>query len=195
MKSSMRLSSSAENSAMSWKLATCRSGMTSRCVGACGLMSRMATKPSTAATWSPSRYSLQKRQSSGSADPLLRHRFAADADELADGRVDEPRRVVVAVPAAGAIDEDEVVAPDLRPPPRAARVVRELTQARASLPLDRRRDGVVVLGVGARPRRVREDVQFRHSGVARDAERAREGAFVLGGKAHDDVARQVELVL
>ena len=38
-----------------WNDGTCRSGRTSRCVSACGLMSRMATKPSVAATWSPSR--------------------------------------------------------------------------------------------------------------------------------------------
>src|SRR5579864_9048468 len=98
----------------------CRSGMTSRCVSACGLMSRMATKPSMAATCSPSRKSLQKRQSSGSEDPLLRDPRAADADQLADRCVDEPGRVVVAEAAAGAVDENDVVAADLRRPPPTA---------------------------------------------------------------------------
>ena len=73
--------------------------------GACrpsGRCRGSATKPSAARTWSPSRTSVQKRQSSGSADPLLGDRRAADAHELADRRVDEPRRVVVAVAAARA---------------------------------------------------------------------------------------------
>src|SRR5581483_3574830 len=137
MKSSMRLSSAAVNSAMWWKLSMCRSGMTSRCVGAWGLMSRMATKPSVAATWSPCRYSVQKRQSSGTANPILGHVDAADGDELAHRSVDEPRRVVVAVAAAGTVDEHDVVAAHLGVPPRAGCLVGQLAQARASFSLRR----------------------------------------------------------
>ena len=74
--------------AISRNVSMCRSGMTSRCVSACGLMSRIATKPSAARTWSPSRTSLQKRQSSGTAsDPLL-----GDAPRRARARARRPAR-------------------------------------------------------------------------------------------------------
>src|SRR5512133_1968993 len=116
----MRFASSGGNSQISRNVGTCRSGITSRCVSARGLMSFTATKPSPLRTWSPSRTSLQKRQSSGSEDPLLRHGSAAHAHELADRCVHEPRRVVVAVPAPGAVDEDDVFGADLRLPARAA---------------------------------------------------------------------------
>src|SRR4029079_14746257 len=117
----MRFASSAGNSEISRNDATCRSGSTSRCVSAFGAMSRIATKPSTACTWSPSRTSVQKRQSSGSANPLLRDLGAANAHELAHRRVDEPRRVVVAVAAAGPVDEHDVLAPALLAPAVEAR--------------------------------------------------------------------------
>src|SRR5215470_19066150 len=109
----MRCDSSDGNSEISRKLGTCRSGSTSRCVSAFGAMSRMATKPSPSCTWSPSRTSVQKRQSSGSPDPLLGDRGATNADEIADGAVDEPRRIVVAVAATGPVDEDDVLATEL----------------------------------------------------------------------------------
>src|SRR5829696_5216632 len=104
---------------MSRKVSTCRSGRTSRCVSACGLMSRTATNPSPFATWSPSRASRQKRQSArrlGSANALLGHGGAADADELTDPRIDGPRRVVGAVAAPRPIYEDDVLPADLRLP-------------------------------------------------------------------------------
>src|SRR3954471_15978336 len=85
--------------------------MTSTCTGACGLMSLIATKPSAASTWSPSRKSRQNRQSSrgGGKDPFLGHAGRADPDELSDRRVDEPGRVVVAVAATWAVDEHDVL--------------------------------------------------------------------------------------
>src|SRR6185436_20171953 len=98
---------------MSRKVSTWRSGRTSRCVSACGLMSRIATKPSVFATWSPSRASEQKRQSSGSEDPLLHDRRSANRDELADGRVDEPGHVVGTVAPTRAVDENDVLTSDL----------------------------------------------------------------------------------
>jgi hypothetical protein len=55
MKSSIAFVSWELNAEISLKLATWRSGMTSRWTGARGLMSRIATKPSVALTWSPSR--------------------------------------------------------------------------------------------------------------------------------------------
>src|SRR6266545_2488203 len=99
MKSSIALVSCELNAEMSLNVSTCHSGMTSRWTGARGWMSRMATKPSVALTWSPSRKSLQKRQSSasGSEDPLLDDGARADANEVADRRVHEPGRVVGAV--------------------------------------------------------------------------------------------------
>src|SRR5689334_9138406 len=127
----MRFDSSAGNSEISRKLETWRSGSTSRCVSALGAMSRMATNPSASWTWSPSRTSWQNRQSSGSADPLLGHLGAAHVHELADRRVDEPRRVVVAVAASRAVDEDDVLAAELPAPAGEARHLRRLAQGRA----------------------------------------------------------------
>src|SRR3954452_24142542 len=135
----MRFASSGGNSPTSRNVATCRSGSTSRCVSARGLMSWIATKPSPFATWSPSRTSLQKRQSSSSEDPLLRHRCAADAHELADGRIDQPGRVVVAVAAARPVDEHDVFRADLLAPPRETGLLRRRAQTRAALLLDRGR--------------------------------------------------------
>src|SRR5437763_9338487 len=163
----MRLDSSAVKSAISRKLGTCRSGMTSRCVSACGLMSRIATKPSVAAMWSPSRYNRQNKQSSGSEDPLLRDGGAANTYELTDRQRarDEPGRVVVPVAAPGAVDEDDVVAPDLRVPAGEARFVRRCPQACAPLLLHLRRHWIVLRGDRARARRVREDVDLRQPGL------------------------------
>ena len=117
---------------------TCRRGApgcTSTCTGACGLMSLIATNPSPRCTWSPSRTSVQKRQSSrcGGKDSLLGDRGGPNADELADRRVDEPRRVVVAVAAAGPVDEHDVVLPSfaLPAPLRRARARARAARRRA----------------------------------------------------------------
>src|SRR6476659_2275735 len=136
----MRLASSGENSPTSRKVSTCRSGITSRCVSAFGLMSRIATKPSAARTWSPSRATVQKRQSSGSEDPLLRGAACPDAHQLADLPAHEPGRVV-AVAAAGPVEEHDVLASDLRAPASEARRAGVLAQALAALSLDLGRDG------------------------------------------------------
>src|SRR5207244_12922853 len=120
---SIRSASAGSNSPISRTLGTWRSGSTSRCTSARGLMSLIPTKPSPSRTWSPSLYSRQKRQSSGSEDSLLGDRSRTDADELAHGRIDEPRRIVVAVAAAGAIDENDVVRAELRAPALDARLV------------------------------------------------------------------------
>src|SRR5690242_14960697 len=92
-------------------------------------MSAIATNPSAARTWSPWAASLQKRQSScgPGKDPLLRDALGTHRDELADGRVDEPRRVVVAVPAARPVDEHDVVG--LLAPARQAELVGQRAQA------------------------------------------------------------------
>src|SRR4051794_2033364 len=156
----MRLASSGGNSPISRNESTCRSGSTSRWVSACGLMSRIATNPSPALTWSPSRTSRQKRQSSRSEHALLGDGRAADADELADRGVHEPRRVVVAVAAAGAVDEHAVLGTDLLAPACEARLAGRRSQARAALALHARRDGVTRGRLGARPRRVGEDVHL-----------------------------------
>ena len=79
-------------------------------MSAFGAMSRIATKPSATGTWSPSRTSVQKRQRQAQ-DTLFGDGRPANGDELAHRRVDEPGRVVVAVAAAGTVDEDDVLAP------------------------------------------------------------------------------------
>src|SRR3954465_6711861 len=184
----MRLASSGGNSPVSRNESTCRSGSTSRWVSACGLMSRIATNPSPALTWSPSRTSRQKRQSSRSEHALLGDRRAADADELAHRRVHEPRRVVVAVAAAGTVDEHAVIGTDLLTPAREAGLVGHRPQARAALALHGRRDGVTRRRLGAGPRRVREDVHFGDPRVAHHVERSPEGGVVLGGEAGEPAA-------
>src|SRR3954447_6264343 len=167
----MRRASSSGNSPTSRKVATWRSGRTSRWTGACGLMSRIATKPSAALTWSPSRTSVQKRQSSrGSGkDPLRGDALRTHVHELADRRVDEPRRVVVAVAASRPVDEHDVLG--LARPAAEAQLVRERAQARAALLLHDGGDRVLGGGHGAGPRRVREDVHLRDSGALDRAER------------------------
>src|SRR5437016_288180 len=96
-------------------------------------MSRIATNPSPVRTWSPSPTRRQNRQSSGSDDPLLCDRSAADAYERADGSVDEPGRIVVAVAAPRPVDEHGVLASDLGLPAGAARGVRGRSQTAAAL--------------------------------------------------------------
>src|SRR5438034_9976179 len=118
----MRFVSSASKSEISRKVSTWRSGRTRTCTGALGLMSLIATKPSARCRCSPSRTSMQKRQSSGGGnDPVLGHRGGADAHELPDRCIDEPRRVVVPVASPGAVDEHDVV--HLAPPSSQAELV------------------------------------------------------------------------
>src|SRR2546423_8233887 len=162
----MRFASSGGSSATSRKLSTWRSGRTSRWVSAFGLMSRIATKPSVFATWSPSRTRRQKRQSSGSEDPLLRDVRATHPHERADRAGDAPRAIVVAVAAPGPVDEHGVLAADLRPPPRQAGGVGIGAQAGAPLLLHRGRHGVGGRGGRARAGRVREDVHLRDPSFA-----------------------------
>src|SRR5512133_4277086 len=193
MNSSIRFASSGSNSPISRKLGTCRSGITSRCTSARGLMSSIATKPSASRTWSPSLYSRQNRQSSGSEDPLLRDGPRADRDELADRRIDQPGRIVVAVAAAGAIDEHDVIRAELRAPALDARGVRDRAQPRPPVLLERRRNRVFGGGAGARTRRVGKDVHLRDPGRADEPDRAPKRRLVLGREADDHVRRQVEV--
>src|SRR5690348_11882326 len=106
-------------------------------------MSAIATNPSAARRWSPPATSLQNRQSSRGPgkDPLPGHAVRENVDELADRRIDEPRRVVVAVSAPGPVDEDHVVCLGL--PAREAELVRQRAQARAALLLLLRRNRIV----------------------------------------------------
>src|SRR3954452_3902641 len=114
----MCFASPAENSPISRKESMWCSGRIRRCTAAFGSMSLIATKPFVSATWSPSRTRLQKRQSSrcDGKDAFLGDSVRADPHELADGRVDEEGRIVVAVAAAGPIDEHEILAAELRMP-------------------------------------------------------------------------------
>src|SRR6187397_2588279 len=124
----MRFASSASNSEMSRNVSTCRSGRTRRWTGAFGLMSSIATNPSAALTCSPSRTSVQKRQSGCEAnDSLLRDVVGARPDELALRGFDEPRRVVVAVAPAWPVDEDGLLATELPGPAPSAGFGRENT--------------------------------------------------------------------
>src|SRR5581483_3320427 len=195
-KSSIRFASGSDSRPMSRNVSMCSSGITSRWTSAFGFASSIARSPSprltTVAGSSPA-WILQKTQSgSRGTDALLRHRRAADADELADGAVDEPRRVVVAVAATGPIDEDEVVGADLLPPAAQARLVRARAQPGAALPLHLPRHRVGRSGGGARARRVREDVHAGHPRPVDHPQRILERALVLRRKADDHVRRQVE---
>src|SRR5579862_1009866 len=127
MNSMIRFSSQAWNSPISRNDSTWRSGMMRMCVCAFGLMSLIATKPFVFATYVPSWTMSQKRQSSrcDGNDSLLGDRLGTDADERPDRRIDEERRVVVAVAAARPVDEYDVVAAELRAPAPLLELVRE----------------------------------------------------------------------
>src|SRR3954467_1738036 len=130
----MRLDSLASKASTSRKVSTWRSGSTSTCTGACGLMSWIATKPFALCTYAPSRAMLQKRQPSrcDGNDSLLRYAPPANANERAYGRVDGKRRVVVPVPAPGSIDEHDILLADLRAPAADLQLVAERPQPRAA---------------------------------------------------------------
>src|SRR3954452_10850781 len=99
----MRFASSAESDPIARKSSMCRSGITSRCTSAFGLMSSIAKNPSVLPTTVDGRLPStmrQKMQSGcGGNDALLADAGGADAHELAHRRVDEPGRVVGAVAA------------------------------------------------------------------------------------------------
>ena len=114
-----------------------------------------------------------RRRRQGSPPPQARRRGRAGARR--PGRVDEPRRVVVAVAAPRAVDEHAVRRPEPCDPQRREQLVREGAQPRAPLLLHGRRDRVGRGGRRSRPRRVREDVHLRDPGAPDDVERAREG--------------------
>src|SRR6476619_1717305 len=169
---------------MSRKVSMCCSGMTSRWTSAFGLMSSIARSPSprftTVAGSSPASILQTMQSGSRSEDPLLRHRRTADSDELANRSVDEPRRVVVAVAAARAVDEDDVLGTDLLAPAPHARVVRERAQPRAPLLLHLLRHRVRRGGRRPRPRRVREDVHLGRARLLQDAQGVLACTVVLG---------------
>src|SRR5262245_314281 len=101
--------------------------MISRCTFACGLMSLIATNPFALLTYAPARTMSQNRQSSrcDGMDPLVGDGLRAHAHKVADRRVDEERRVVVAVAAARAVDEHDVLAADLRAPAAQLQLMRK----------------------------------------------------------------------
>ena len=187
--------SSAGNSPMSRKVSTCRSGITSRCVSACGLMSRSATKPSALcdvialverACRTDSR---QAATIPSSVTAAARTRISSPTSPL-----DEPWRVVVPVATSGPIDEDDVVAAELRTPVREARA-RDCARRRAL------RSFFTAAGTGSSPAvfvpgrgEYGKDVHFCEPRLDDDAQRVRERALVLGRKADDHVGREVEVV-
>src|SRR5215211_5496433 len=119
-------------------------------------MSFTAMKPSPLRTCSSSATSLQKKQSGwDTGHPFLEHLDRPDADELADGRVDEPWRVVVAVALPRSVDEDDVGRPDLLTPATPARFPRCLAESCAAFLLHGRRNAVLVGRRRPGPRRVR----------------------------------------
>src|ERR1044072_2753219 len=97
-------------------------------------MSSIATNPSAALTCSPSRTSLQKRQSGCDAnDALLRDAGRASPDDLSLRRVEEPGGVVVAVSAPWAVDEYRLLPAQLPCPPPPAGIRRRRPEASAPL--------------------------------------------------------------
>ena len=142
-------------------------GEDEQAVSAAGAMSRMATKPSAACTWSPSATSRQKRQSGSGGngeDSLVAHADRPCPHHLADGAVDEPGRVVVRVATARLVEEDDVprcrrgaaAAPARQSPASAS--VRSLRSFFTG-----RRDRIVGGGARAGTRRIGEDVHLRHA--------------------------------
>ena len=119
---------------------------------------------------------------------------AAHADELADRRVDEPRRVVVAVAAARAVDEHDVLA---RRPSRASGARHALVREARSRALRSRftAGGTVSRAAVAVPGRGEygKTCTFVIPASRTDRERSPERGLVLGGEADDHVGRQVEV--
>ena len=172
MKSSIRFASSGGNSAISWNDSTCRSGRTSRCVSAWGLMSRIATKPSVAATWSPSR--IERAEEAVAfrrrAPPPRRPPRRARARGRRPARA---RRRATASSRRRSRDRDgrrarrrrgRSSSASVRGTPRATR-----RAAARRAPSSRRRHRVVERGHRAGPRRVREDVHLREARCAHGA--------------------------
>src|SRR6187551_715741 len=149
----MRFASSLSNSCTSRNVSMCRSGSTSRCTGAFGLMSSMATNPSPALTCSPSRTSLQKRQSGCDAnDSLLGDVVRLHPHELPLRAVDEPGRIVVAVASPRTVDQHRLLVSELSGPPATARLRREGAEPGTPLLLYGGRYAVVIRGAGSGPR-------------------------------------------
>src|SRR2546423_14601416 len=123
-------------------------------------MSLIATKPSAARTWSPSLNNRQKRQSSGSENPLLGNGHRAGVYELPNGSVDEPGGVVVPVATARAVDENDALRAELRPPALEAGLVRDSPQPSATLLLDPRRNRAVAPRPGSRTGPARNTIHF-----------------------------------
>src|SRR3954452_14959837 len=119
-------------------------------------MSLIATNPFALCRYAPSLAMLQNRQPSCcfGTNALLARGRRANTYERTDGRLDQPRRIVVAVAASRAVDEHCVLGADLALPVRQAQLVREGAQPCATLLLHRRGHGVVGLGDGAGTRRV-----------------------------------------
>src|SRR5437868_6086204 len=107
-------------------------------------MSWIATNPFDLATYVPSRTMSQNKQVSrgNGKDPLLGDGLRTYADELPQRRVDEERRVVVAVAAARPVDQDDVFAAELAAPAPLLELARECAQARTAVLLRCRRDRV-----------------------------------------------------
>src|SRR5262245_22559342 len=129
-------------------------------------MSRIATKPSAAWTWSPSWTSRQKRQSRSGGNgehPLVPDTDRSGADEAADRAVHEPGRVVVRIPAPGPVDEHPIDASDPRVPAAPRELVRQRTKPGATLALDADRNGVVARRPRSGPRRVGKHVRSGYS--------------------------------
>src|SRR2546430_17457432 len=91
---------------------------------------------------------LQKRQSSGcdGTDALRGQRLGPHLDEFAERSLDEEGRVVVAVAAAGPVDEDGVASAQLGLPTASLELVRELAEVCAAFLLDGGADTVVAGG-------------------------------------------------
>ena len=180
---------------MSRNVSTCRSGMTSRCVSARGLMSATATKPSPCGRGRPPRRACRRDSQTAPTIPSSVTAAARTRHELADRSraADEPRRVVVPVPAPGTVDEHLVRRAELRAPAVEASLVRVGAQLGAAALLHRWRHGILGGGRRPGPRRVREDVHLRDP-ASRATRRVRSNACSSSvGKADDDVGRQVEV--
>ena len=182
---------------MSRNVSTCRSGMTSRCVSACGLMSWIATKPSAGARRGRPRGRLAEEAvlRLHATIPSSVTAARAHAHELAD----RARRRATASSRRRSRGRGGRRA--RRPRARASSRQRRRhascesgAQARAALLLHLRRHRVVGGGRRSGPRRVREDVHLRRarpSPTTRSV--ARERRLVLGREADDHVGRQVEV--
>ena len=190
----------AGTSPTSRNVSTCRSGRTSRCVGACGAMSRIATKPVrrvdvVALADEPAEEAVRRQAATASTPSSETPDRACACTNVPDARVDEPGRVVVARSRGPADRRGR--GPSCRPSAAQRRAAeRRPRGARSRAPRSRFTAAGTLSSAAVRvPGRGEygKTCTFVIPSRSHERERPLEGGLVLGREADDHVGRQVEV--